>query len=433
MRLATFAVIAVASLGCAPSRARTPTGLGDLRSVARASPDAEIAGRWALAEAFAPGGTAAQAAAARARLDTLSAASGAKPGMWASLARAVLDDAHGVPASAARAYASTLVAAADDPEPETPLVAWFAARHLMDLRGSVTQLFAQNRAAIESLLARPGHLGWRTVAELEDWRAAEVYATAERTQHAYDDEVIQRMGCARDVRIAGPFGHGTPADARRSFPAEAPTPWPASWPADSVRGTVPRVLAVKQTRCLAAADEQVKGGVFYVESFFTTRGDREIIVAVQGAVTLWIDGAKVLSRSTSAWGSWQRFGAHVAVGSGRHRIVAKTQSPLSSVRILNPDGTAAGVETDGFPAPPTTMVPPRLLSDPNPIEGIVRAAAVGDTAFAAIPVDAILAAYAAHVDRMDDVASTLMAPLVLPRDSAPLALALASSFVGGDP
>jgi hypothetical protein len=84
-----------------------------------------------------------------------------------------------------------------------------------------------------------------------------------------------------------------------------------------MRGSTPHVLSVNQTRCLAQADEQVQEGIFYVESFFRTRGERELIVAVQGAVAVWIDGALVLSRSPREWGSWQRFGAHVSVSDGR--------------------------------------------------------------------------------------------------------------------
>ena len=411
-------------------RAARPAALADLRTTGLASNDGEVIGRWALAEEFSPGGTSEQAAAARARLDAKSVT---HRGMWASFARAVIDEAHGDPRSAAAAYVATLDAAAVDADPLAPLFAWFTARQLLTLRSSVADLFAEHRGTFDGLLARPGHLGWRAVAELEDWRASEVYANAEQKPEAYDRDVVGRMGCARGVRIAGPFGHGSPSDPMRSFPPEQPSPWPPAWAPDPLRGTTPHVLSVSQSRCLAEADEQANDGVYYVESFFTTRGERELIAAVQGAVAVWVDGTRVLSRGPAEWGSWQRFGAHVSVSDGRHRVVARTLTPATSVRILNPDGTAARVETDGDPRLPTTVDPPRLLDDPNPIDAIVRAVAGGDASFAADPIVSVLAAHAAEVDQMDDVASALVAPLVDPENAAPLALEMAATFVEGDP
>jgi tetratricopeptide (TPR) repeat protein len=432
---ATFtlaAVAAVTALGCGaamPAQTAMP-GLTELRSSARTSTDAEAVGRWALSEELAPGGNAEQAAVARKRLDDPSLTG---RGTWAALGRAVFDEAHGDPGSAATGFVDVLNAAAADPAPQAPLVAWFAARQLLSLRGSVSGLFAKHRARVEPLLSRPGHIGWRAVAELEDWRAMEVYANAEQTPDAYDADVVKRMGCAQGVRLAGPFGHGGAPDPMRSFAAEKPGPWPAAWPADPVRGSTPHVLAVTQTRCVAEADEQVQEGVFYSESFFTTNGARELLVAVQGAVVMWIDGAQVLTRGPQDWGSWQRFGVHVSVGDGRHRVVSRSMTPGTSVRILEPDGTSANVPSDGNPAPPTTMIPPHVLSDPNPIEPYVRAAADGTSAAATDPVASALAAYAAHVDQLDDVASALVGPLVDRDDAAPLALEMAAAFVSGDP
>jgi tetratricopeptide (TPR) repeat protein len=424
------AAVAVCA-GCTHSSATTAgaASIEDERRVAVASEDGDVVGRWALREMLAPGGTAAQASAARKRLNAVPHA-----GMWASLASALYDDAHGDPRSAAAGYVASMTAAARSADPEVDLVAWFAVRHLLALRGSVADLFAQNRAPFEALLAQPGRLGWRAVAELEDWRALEVYDKAERTGDAFDEEVMRRMGCAKGIHVAGPFGHGAAQDAARSFAPEAVAPWPAAWPADPVRGGVPRQLSVTQKRCIAAADEQVEEGVFYLETFFTTTSDRELIVAVQGAITVWIDGTQVLTRGLEDWGSWQRFGAHVAVHEGRHRIVAKTVTPGGSLRVLNPNGTAAGLDTDGDPNPPTAIAPPRTLADPNPLESVVALAEKGPGALAGTPPIALaLAAYAAEVDQVDDLAATLVEPLVKPADAAALALEMAATFTSGDP
>jgi tetratricopeptide (TPR) repeat protein len=423
-------VIAVATtlLSCAAALPRPPSvePLETLRTAGRASGDGELVGRWALSEVVAPGGNAEQAALARRRLDLVP-----HDGMWASLARALIDDSHGSPQSAALSYIGALTASARSGEVQAPLVGWLAARRLLGLRGSVADLYATHRTTFDALLVRPGHIGWRAVAELEEWRAIELYDKAEKTSDAYDAEVQARAGCARDVRLAGPFGHGGAPDRLRSFPAELPAPWPPAWEPDPMRRSVPHVLSVKQTRCLAVADEQVQDGVFYSESFFTTHGDREVIIAVQGAVAVWVDDARVLSRDIVEWGAWQRFGAHVAVGDGRHRVVARVLAPAASVRLLNPDGTAAPLETDGDDRTPYSVEPPRVLSDPNPLDSIVRTAANGAAYLS--PLDATLAADAAHAEQMDDVASFLMEPLVAPQNAGTLALQMASAFTSGDP
>jgi tetratricopeptide (TPR) repeat protein len=426
--LPALAVQALVASGCAPAHVtHVMAPLSDVRAEGQSSSDPEAVGRWALTEMLAPGGTAANANIARKRLAQMR-----HPGMLANLACAAIDEAHGDPRSAAEGYLATLSAAAESSDDDAQLVAWYAARHLFNLRGSVTDLFVKSRGTLDALLARPKNLGWRAVADLEDWRAVEVNESAERTGEAYEDEVIRRMGCARGLRLAGPFGHGAAADRLRSFDAERPEPWPRAWPADPRRGTVPHVLSVTQKTCLAVADEQVQEGAFYVETFFNVRGERDLVIAVQGAVGVWIDGVQVLSRNPEEWGAWQRFGAHVAVGAGRHRLVARTFTPATSIRILNPDGTAAGLETGGDPRSPYGVSPPRVLADPNPLEGIVREARVAGTTRDTSATRAAMAAYAAHVDQMDDVASTLVGPLVGMDDAAPLALQLASTFVPGD-
>ena len=422
------AMAVLGACGGATPRTVAAPSLAELRADARASGDGEEVGRWALAEMLAPGGTAQQAAAARQRLDVIP-----HQGMWASLARATSDENHGDPRSAAEGYLSALRATVISSDERAPLVGWFAVRHLLGLRASVTDLYTQHRGALESVLAQPGHAGWRAVAELEDWRAIEVYDRAETTGDAYDAEVVHRMGCARGLRLAGPFGHGGAPDRLHVFPAEERSPWPVAWAADPMRGTVPHVLATTQTRCLAVADEQVAEGVFYAETFFRTRGARELLVAVQGAVEVWVDDTPVLVRGVEDWGSWQRFGAQIAVGNGRHRILARVLTPAASVRLLNPDGTPANMESDGDAAAPYTIEPPSILPDPNPIDAIVRAAAKGSAALAGSPVVATLAAYAAHAEQLDDVASALVTPLVEPPDAAAVALQMASAFVAEDP
>jgi len=427
---AIVTILDTAATGCSAVATRPPrwASLSVLRATGPTSNDGEVVGRWALAENFAPGGSADQAAAARKRLDLV-----AHDGVWGSVARATIDESHGDPQAAAESYVGALGAATRSEETMAPLVGWLAARRLLSLRGSVADLYAKHRTRFETLLASPGHLGWRAVAELEEWRAVEVYDKAERTGQAYDAEVRARAGCADRVRIAGPFGHGGTPDRLRSFPAERPAPWPVAWAPDPMRGSVPHVLAVTQNRCLAVADEQVPEGVFYAESFFTSPEDRELLIAVQGAVAVWLDDTLVLERSPEEWGSWQRFGAHVGVRAGRHRVLARVLGPAASVRLLKPDGTGAGLATDGDARAPYAVDPPQILTDANPLESTVRAATSEAASSWGSPVEVAIAADAAHAEQLDDVAATLMEPLIAPQDAGPLALELASSYALGDP
>jgi hypothetical protein len=72
-----------------------------------------------------------------------------------------------------------------------------------------------------------------------------------------------------------------------------------------------------------SGSEHVEEGVFYAQSFFSTHADRDMLVAISGALKVWVDDTPVLDRSLDEWGSWQRFGVALHVGAGRHRIVAR--------------------------------------------------------------------------------------------------------------
>lgn len=420
--LAPFALAVVAACGSAPTPKVGATAFTTMRMDGRGSTDGEYVGKWALAEMVAPGGDAQQATIARDRLERIK-----HDGMYASLARAISDHVHGEPKSAAAAYVDTLMAARSSGDPDAQLVGWFATHNLRSLRGSLADLYGVHRATLDALLARPEHLGWRAVAELEEWRAAEVFDKAETVGEAYDAMVRKRLGCAYPLRIAGPFGHGTAQERRRSFDAERAGPWPVAWPADPLRGTIPHQLKAEQHRCLATTAEATAEGVFYVETFFTTKGDRDLIVAAQSAVKVWIDDAPVLARDPRDWGSWQRFGVAVTLREGRHRVLARILGSASSVRILNLDGTSAGIEADADATKPYAIEPPRVLASPNPIEAIVESRTTSS------PLQALLASYAAHAESLDDVAALLAEPISKPKDAAAVSLLHAADVTSGDP
>ena len=433
---ARAALFAAAVLGASCRGIASPEShatVAQLRAEAAGGANAEVVGQWALAEMLEPGGDARQARRARTRLDDPKLAD---RGMYANLARAIFDDVHGAPKPATDAYVATLESArAAETDPNAPLVAWYATHHLLASRGSVTALFAHHKATLEKLIASPGNLGWRAVAELVEWSVSEAFDTAASTGEAYDAMVTRQLGCASQLRIAGPFGRGTPPDRRRSFAAERPGPWPPSWPLEPSRGSAPRVLKVEQHRCYAGTTEDTGDGVFYAQTFFTTGQSRDLIVAVQGALAVWVDDTLVLERDLRKWGVWQKFGTVIRVDTGRHRVVARLMADGSSVRLLTPDGRPADVTSDADDRLGYEITPPTILGDPNPIDDIVTAAAHGGAGEAgpALPyLRAMLAAYAAHIEGLDDVADVLVAPLVTPNHAAAVALEIAASFAGGD-
>jgi tetratricopeptide (TPR) repeat protein len=193
-----------------------------------------------------------------------------------------------------------------------------------------------------------------------------------------------------------------------------------------MRGTAPHVLKSEQHRCLVASNERAEDGVYYVESFVTTPAAREVILAVQGALKVWVNDAPVLERDLRAWGVWQRFGARVRLPPGRSRIVARVLGDNSSVRVLAGDGTATGVTFDVDGARAYSLEPPEVLASPNPIDALVTSQKPGS------PVVAALGSYLAHIESMSDVASVLIEPLVAPEDAAPVALALGAGYARGD-
>ena len=426
-RFATAALLALTTLAACggPPPANTAYDLASLRSSAKGSVAGEKVGRWLLDEMLAPGGTAKGADEARAQLDRAK-----EKGVYASLGGGLYDEVHGDPKKAAQEYVAALVAAKKSEDPAAPLAAWFASHHLVGLRGSVAKLWEQNKQALLPIIEAPGHVGWRSLAELHEWSTAEALDKAEVTGEAYDALVTSRMGCARKIRIAGPFGRGTAAERRRSFPAER-APWPPSWAEEPQRGTIPHVLKTERHRCMTASTEKTEDGVFYVETFFDTPAERDLLVAVQGSLAVWVDDVSIVDRDLRQWGVWQRFGGAVRVGKGRHRVVARVIADVGSIRLLELDGTAAKIETDDDARKPYGLARPTVLANPNPIDELITTIADEKPAGTS-PLVTVLGAYAAHIDGLNDVATVMLQPLVTPKEAAPVALLMAAQFARAD-
>jgi tetratricopeptide (TPR) repeat protein len=406
---------------------RTPVALSKLRSEGKSSKNGEVVGRWLLDELFAPGGTAKNAEEARTKLLAKKTSGDA---LYASIGGALWDEMHGDPKRAAQGYVAALKFSRTSDDEAAPLVAWLATHHLVGLRGSVSNLWKESSGTLETVMAKPGHVGWRALAELHEWSTAEALDRAELTGDKYDALVTSRMGCAREVRIAGPFGRGSAPDRRRSFAAER-SPWPPAWPEDPSRGSVPHILKTERHRCLTASTEKTEDGIFYVETFFDVPEDRDVLVAVQGAAAVWVDDVPVVDRDLRQWGVWQKFGGAVRVPKGRHRLLARTMNDAASVRLMNLDGSAANLSTDTNGAKPYGVGRPTVLPDPNPISAIVDTIAAGKDPELS-PLFAALVAHAAWIDGLSDVAASLMQKLVEPKDAAAGALLLTAQYARGD-
>ena len=424
--LASTVGFGAASVGCVsrPPESAAGAPLSRLRDDANGSSNAEVLGRWALAEMLEPGGEAPRARRARERLDEKDLSG---KGIYAPLARALWDEAHGLPRLAAASYVTALRAASESEDEDAPLIAWFASHHLLGLRGGVRDLYAQHKAALEPLLTAPGHLGWRALAELYEWRAAEAIDRVAQADPSSDARIAAELGCSREVRLVGPFGHGSAADRRRSFAPEASGPWPATFAVDPLRPTIPHQLPVEGRRCLVTSRESTEPGVFYAETYFDLNEPRDMIVSMQGSLAVWIDGAEVESRDLREWGVWQRFGVAVHLEPGRHSVRGRVLTDAASIRFVELDGRPARIVTDLDAARPLTLAEPTVLADPNPIDHFVVARRAPSA------LTALLASYIAHVEQLDDVATVLLEPYASPKNAAALTLEAAAAYAHGDP
>jgi cellulose synthase operon protein C len=401
--------------------ANDPSRVSKLADSARGSRDGERLGEWLFAEMLASGGDAKRAGEAAAEL--AKETSSAK--LYGNLALGLYEETHGDPGVAADAYARSLRFAADGGH-DGELASWFAASHLTSLRSAVPGLYARVQSTLDPLLKSPRSLGWRTTSALLEWQSAEF--ESKQAVSSKDADVAARLGCARNLRIAGPFGIGIAQDLRRAFPAESPNRWLGAWPKDADRGIAPRVLKTEQARCLVTPTERSGEGIYYVETFVTAPAPRDVIMTVQGAVSVSVDHASILERDPSEWGSWHKFGAAVHLPKGRHRIVARIVSDSTAIRIVNPDGTPSNLGTSGDDGSPYGLEKATALENPNPLRNIESYAPSKELA----PVRRLLAASAAHADGMDDVAMWMLEPITNVGSAPGTALEAAAVFARSD-
>jgi tetratricopeptide (TPR) repeat protein len=417
-----FAISLGAGCGAANERpARVP--IAEVRENARASSDGNVVANWLIAELVQPGGSAKGSAEARARLDKVAAR-----GLMPSFARAFDDSMHGRLKRVSDEYLEVVRYARDSDDPRAPLLAWIAAHEATGFRHAAPGLWKRWKPQIEGLLKAPGRIGWRARIELAEWWGVEANAEAVENSERLTAEL---HGCVLPLRLAGTFGRNTPHDALTPFAPERGGIWPERWPLEPDMGDPPHVLETTTEGCSVSADEPVRDGIAYAETFIDVDQPSEVIIAAESAFALWVDDHLVLRRDVGEWGSWLRYGVLVELGHGRHRIVAKLGTASTSLRVLNPDGTPYGKRGSLDASRPYVLEKPRRVRSANLLETWVRNGNVVD------PNDdlvRLVASRLASLDDQADVASILIEPLVKdPEHATGPALAVAADFAESDP
>lgn len=428
-------------VGCVPAEAPKPAShLERARERARGSRDPERVGAWLSAELVAPGGDVSKAAEARERLAEI----GPGTGLEASFAQALDADVHGRFLQAGPAYLATLRALLSSTRPDTDLLGWFVADRLVALRHTRADLWKQARELVQQAMDDPASLGWRGRGELVEWWSAEALheADADGAEKVLE-QVAQRHGCVGEATMAGPFGRGTLAEHRVRFEAERPGPWPLQFSRDARGGQIPKTLPTSSHACAIRPKVSVRPGVFYAQTFLELDDPKDVILAIQGAYAVFVDDTMVMERDMGQWGVWPRFGVRLRLGAGRHRVVARLVQPETSIRVLDPSGRPASVRVSADQGAPYELAPPELLADPNALDPFLRELGVPArqgqpprTRQPALdhPVLRYVAAYLAHVDGQDDIASVIFEPLVKKSaDATPVSVAQQAVFVDNDP
>lgn len=419
--------ITLGAAGCGAAKPALPDDpVGIARVQAASTKDAEVVGKWLLAEMLSQGGDAKRASEARKRLDEETMRK--QRGMYASLARAIYDDAHGRLGSATDAFLDALQAARASEDENAELVAWFATHHLFGLRQSTTGLWEKARGFVEETLEGPGNIGWRARAELVDWWSAEAY---EEAKPDVTNLAAKQYGCLENVRLAGPFGNGAPGDRRHSFEAELPGPWPQRWKGDESIYVQPHVLKTERRGCEVESAEPVPAGIYYAETYVDLAAERDLVIAVQGAFAIWVDDRLVLERDTRQWGIWPKFGTRMRLSKGRHRILARVGDARTAIRLLTADGRPLEAQSTTDARAPYVLSAPKLLDDPNVLGRFVDN---GEPLAVHDDIARYLAAHLAHIEGQDDLASVLLEPLMKePSLTTGTTLAAAAVYAGGDP
>lgn len=422
-----LALVLASGQGCQGQPKSPADPMGEQRKQASSSKDPDVLSEWLISELLSPGGDAAQAKRARARLDELQI-----KGAHAAFARGLDDMFHGRPRRAAESFLEVLAAEAErDPNEEGAalgrLRAWYSAQKAYELSGHLEGFDEAHKKQFSDWLERPGNIGFRAYGTLVEMTARHQVRSRVQDRVA---RVRDLLGCVSTVQFAGPFGKGRSADLLESFEAEKPGPWPVRFHDELRPEDSPRRYDAKVRGCDADLDAPVREGIFYAQSYIELEKTEDLIIAASGAFRVWIDDHLVLDRDPRKFGVWPDFGVRVELGPGKHRVLWKLSSGSTSLRVVRPDGRALPVRSSAL-APGFVGVPPRVLPNPNDlmayVEGLQEEKEMS-------PAERFIVASLLDFEGSPDAASVLFEPLVRdPEKATGGVLMTAAGFVESDP
>lgn len=412
------------TLSSCSSEAKSPEeSWSELRKQAQKSDEHDLVAEWLLAEMLRPGGSPEKARKARAHLDEIEAS-----GVQASLARGMDDLAHGKSRAAVEEFFAALLAAREWDDSRASLYAWFAATRVEQLSGLSRDFGKRHRKQIQALLERPGNIGFRAYASVVELWADDAFTEAVRD---VDNKLASKLGCVENLSLAGPFGTDATTDILRSFPAERAGVWPEIFPAEEGQTTTPRRLETDRIGCDVVTDESTHSGIFYGQTFLELDAPRDLILTASGATHLWVNDKLVLHRDVRTWGIWPKFGVHIQLPAGRHRVLWKVGDPSTALRVVELDGRPAKMKGSTDDQAGYSLVAPDLGPDPNDLMRYIRAHGVRDPGS---DLTRFVAAYLAHQEGQADVAAVMFEPFVKDTETATgLALSTAAGYVADDP
>jgi tetratricopeptide (TPR) repeat protein len=423
-RLVAAAAVALAcATACSSGKPAKSPDLASQRSDAKSSSDPDVVAEWLISELVSPGGKPDQAQAARRRLEEIKAR-----GMLASMARGLDDSLHGRLKSVSEHYLGALEFARTSQDPRTELFAWFAAREAVAYRHSSPGLWKRQQKFVESVLDNPGNIGWLARGELVNLWVAEARSAA---LPKADETGATKYGCLTEVRLAGPFGRDTMRDTLRSFDAERAGPWPKAWPKDPDRGEAPQVVPTDRFGCRISPDEPIGSGIVYAESYLDVAEPTDLVLAVDGAFSVWVDDHLVFDRDLRRFGAWLSQGTRMRLERGRHRILAKLGDSSVTIRVLYPDGRPYGKKGSTDASQSYSLSAPTRVSEADPLSFVVEGGKFHDPGDDATR---FFGADLANSQGSPDVANVLVEPLLAkPELATGPVLGASASFTENDP
>lgn len=415
--------------GCSlSSQAVVPRTLASLREQPAHELTSVELSRRLLLEMLAPGGKAASASTLREQLDARPEAEPGAEAYWIHFARALDDSSHGRLTTAPSHYVRAVIAAADSSGPQARLVAWLSAARALALRQHDSQLWRKFERPIKNLIENPRGIGWRGRAQLVQWWLEKLAVKGSLPVKPAEHQ----LGCLTNLLMAGPFSSGAAVHLMRAFDAELPGAWPRRWQPDSVSGVVPRVLPTVSRGCEVVLEGSSEPGVYYVETYLQLEQAESLVLAVRGAIAVWVDDRPVLERDPRTWGIWSKFGVGLRLAAGRHRLVARLSEGSTLVRVLKPNGAPLQLKAGVDPVGGYDLAAPHFEADPNDLLPYLEVGDLGPR-----PMDPVLryvVARLAHLEGDSDVAMVTVAPLMDPIEQAagPL-LSGVAEWVAADP